>query len=92
MAAGLLRKKAISEQWRFEVQGEVRREWVEGGRGGAVAADAFFRAVVILGEVAYRQSSIDYFSNLAPSHFYSPAQSSLTFFSGLILLVVPSTH
>ena len=51
MAAGLLRKKAISEQCRFEARGEVVREWVERGRGGG---GWVFGAVVILGEVAYR--------------------------------------
>ena len=49
MAAGLLRKKAISEQWRLEVRGEVVREWVERGRGGDRCVCG---AVVVLAEMA----------------------------------------
>ena len=46
---GLLWKKAISEQRRFEVRGEVVREWVEGGRGGSGCVCG---AVVVLVEMA----------------------------------------
>ena len=51
MAAGLLRKKTLNKRWRFEVRGEVVREWVEGGRGGG---RCICGAVVVLVEGAYR--------------------------------------